>query len=524
MRFLSVNENAFLIELDALETTIAVYQSLNQANHPYIQELIPAARTVLVYFDPIWIDKLSLIKWIRSQKIELKRFNSTKEIVIGVHYDGCDLAEIADHLGLTTQQLIRKHTESCWQVAFIGFAPGFAYLMSHDQPFGSVPRRSSPRKKVTAGSVGLAGEYSGIYPKESPGGWQLIGRTDEIMWDIHRENPALLLPSDQVIFKDISRNPTQTSVSTTLVHSNLATHKPVLFEVLNTGLQVLVQDQGRHHVASLGVGRAGALDQSSFAEANLIVGNPKHAAVLEILNGGLKLKVIQPSVIAVTGALSELWITYKETGKRQASLCQPIALDEGDEIYLTQPKEGLRNYLAVQGGIYAEQVLGSVSYDSLAELGTSPIQVGDQIYSAQLKTYPVELNHFVRTKPKVGDEIIIDVCLGPRTDWFSTDSLELFFNQRWQVSAESNRIGLRLSGEKPLVREIDKELPSEGCCTGAIQVPPNGQPVLFMNDHPITGGYPVISSVAAYHLDLIAQIPTGCLIKFRQISDFMDLK
>jgi hypothetical protein len=160
------------------------------------------------------------------------------------------------------------------------------------------------------------------------------------MWDIHRENPALLLPSDQVIFKDISRNPTQTSVSTTLVHSNLATYKPALFEVLNTGLQVLVQDQGRHHVASLGVGRAGALDQSSFVEANLIVGNPKHAAVLEILNGGLKLKIIQPSVIAVTGALSELWITYKETGKRQASLCQPIALDEGDEIYLTQPKEG----------------------------------------------------------------------------------------------------------------------------------------------------------------------------------------
>ncbi|MFM7811199.1 MAG: allophanate hydrolase, partial [Acinetobacter junii] len=149
---------------------------------------------------------------------------------------------------------------------------------------------------------------------------------------------------------------------------------------------------------------------------------------------------------------------------------------------------------------------------------------GDQIYSAQLKTYPVELNHFVQTKPKVGDEIIIDVYLGPRTDWFSTDSLELFFNQRWQVSAESNRIGLRLSGEKPLVREIDKELPSEGCCTGAIQVPPNGQPVLFMNDHPITGGYPVIASVAAYHLDLIAQIPTGCFIQFRQISDFMDLK
>jgi allophanate hydrolase subunit 2 len=116
------------------------------------------------------------------------------------------------------------------------------------------------------------------------------------------------------------------------------------------------------------------------------------------------------------------------------------------------------------------------------------------------------------------------MCLGPRTDWFSKDSLKLFFNQRWQISAESNRIGLRLSGEKPLVREIDKELPSEGCCTGAIQVPPNGQPVLFMNDHPITGGYPVIASVAAYHLDLIAQIPTGCLIKFRQISDFMDLK
>ncbi|RLZ08204.1 5-oxoprolinase/urea amidolyase family protein [Acinetobacter sp. 2JN-4] len=524
MRFLSVNLNCFLIELSSLEETVALYHCLKRTAHPDIQELIPAARTILVYFDPIFIDEKNLIQWISAQKLEQNLLDMGKEVVINVCYDGADLAHVAEYLGIDVDEVIHKHTHSCWQVAFIGFAPGFAYLISPDHPFGSIPRLVSPRKKIASGSVGLASEYSGIYPKESPGGWQLIGRTEQTMWDVYREQAALLLPSDQVVFKDISKHPTQVTVPCTKLFPRQRLENPIVFTVLNVGLQVLVQDEGRKNVAQLGVGQAGAMDRSAFHCANACVGNPKNAAALEIYNGGLRLKVMKETVIAVTGAETELWVTYANGYTVKQPLYQPIALDEGDEIYLTKAQAGIRNYVAVRGGIAVEQVLNSVSYDSLAELGTMPVKAGDEIRSAQLKTECVDLDQSANALPKVGDQVVVDIVLGPRMDWFTPESMDLLLDQSWLVTADSNRIGLRLVGDKPLQRQIKQELPSEGCCTGAIQIPPNGQPVLFMNDHPITGGYPVIAAVAPYHLDLIAQVAAGCYIQFRKISDFMDIK
>ncbi|MCH7337230.1 urea amidolyase family protein [Acinetobacter sp. NIPH 2699] len=525
MRFLSVNLNCFLVEFSSLEETIAAYHFLQQTQYPYIQELIPAARTILVHFDVLFIDAKTLISWISSQKIDQYAANTSKEVTINVCYDGVDLVYVAEYLGIGVDEVIHKHTHSRWQVAFIGFAPGFAYLVSPDHPFGSIPRLASPRKKITSGSVGLAGEYSGIYPKDSPGGWQLIGHTDQAMWDVYREQAALLLPSDQVIFKDISKHPTQVAVPSTRSISTQAQQNPVVLTVKNVGLQVLVQDEGRKNVAQLGVGHAGAMDRGAFYGANACVGNPKNAAVLEILNGGLHLKVMKETVIAVTGADAELWVTYANAYKVKQLLYQPIALDQGDEIYISSPQAGIRNYLAIRGGVAVEHVLNSASYDSLAELGAAPIRVRDEIHSAQLKTQPVDLNQLpVSPLPKVGDQIVVDIMLGPRVDWFTPDSIDLLLGQRWLVTADSNRIGLRLAGDKSLQRQINQELPSEGCCTGAIQIPPSGQPVLFMNDHPITGGYPVIAAVTPYHLDLIAQIAAGCYIQFRKISDFMGIK
>lgn len=523
MRFLSVNLDCVLIEFPSLEETIATYYFLQHSQHPYIQEMIPAARTILVYFDCLCIDVKKLIQWISAQKIKQDFFNTGKEVVLQVDYQGADLTHVAEYLGISVDEVIYKHTHSHWQVAFIGFAPGFAYLVCPDHPFTSIPRLASPRKKIRAGSVGLAGEYSGVYPKDSPGGWQLIGQTDEKMWDIHRAQPALLLPSDQVIFKDVRNHPTQISVPNKPVSIPKRNEKSAVFEVKNVGLQVLVQDDGRKNMSKLGIGRAGAMDDRAFKSANLIVGNPSDAAVFEILNGGLRLKVLQSTVIAVTGAAAALWITYANSNKVQESLYQPIALDAGDEIYISPPQAGLRNYLAIRGGFAVERVLESASYDVLAELGPLPIKVGDQIYADQLKTQAVNLDQSAITLPSKGETVVVDVILGPRADWFNPQSVDLLFSQAWLVTTESNRIGLRLLGEQPLQRQINQELPSEGCCTGAIQVPANGQPVLFMNDHPLTGGYPVIAAVAPYHLGLIAQLEAGCFIQFRKISDFMDI-
>jgi allophanate hydrolase len=137
---------------------------------------------------------------------------NTQEVIIPIRYDGEDLAQVAELQGLSIADLILKHHQITWDVAFIGFAPGFAYMSSLDQPFTDIPRLKTPRKKIPSGSLGLAGQYSGIYPKDSPGGWQLIGTTSEKMWDLERQNPALLRPGMRVHFEDVTHHPVSVDV------------------------------------------------------------------------------------------------------------------------------------------------------------------------------------------------------------------------------------------------------------------------------------------------------------------------
>lgn len=299
MRFLSVNLDSFLIELNSLEETLALYRQLQQLGHPDIREMIPAAQTILVYFDRWKIQAKFLMDWIAQQPVHDQTLDVGRERVVDVCYDGEDLAPLADQLGWSVTELIQRHTQSHWQVAFIGFAPGFAYLVSPEQQFQNIPRLSSPRKKVPVGSVALANDYTGIYPKDSPGGWQLIGRTTSRMWDELRDPPALLLPSDRVVFRDVTRQPTQVFLNESIAPKTVQTHQVcaenAVLKVLKVGLQTLIQDQGRDQVAKLGVGQAGAMDQTALTSANALVGNTKTAAALEILNGGFSAEVLQPT-------------------------------------------------------------------------------------------------------------------------------------------------------------------------------------------------------------------------------------
>jgi len=170
-------------------------------------------------------------------------------------------------------------------------------------------------------------------------------------------------------------------------------------------------------------------------------------------------------------------------------------------------------------------VLASAAFDTLAQVGPAPLRAGDRIgLDPQARTGSVALSATRRALPAPGETVTLDIIAGPRTDWFDDSAQRLLTTQVWQVTAQSNRIGLRLAGERALTRSRQQELPSEGTCAGAIQVPASGQPVLFLNDHPLTGGYPVIAAVAPHHLDLAGQIPPGCGIRFNPISPFIDLQ
>ena len=528
MRFLPVRDDAVLIELDDLDSTLALFDSLSSDPIPGTGELIPGARTLLVFYRPSAVTPAAIARAARSRDLGSRVAGEGNLIEIPVRYDGEDLAEVAALLGVTAAEVVAMHTGQDYAVGFTGFAPGFAYLTG-GHPALNVPRRTSPRTRIPAGSVALAGTFSGVYPRESPGGWQLIGTTESLMWDLGRERAALMLPGDRVRFVDVSGRTGSTADAATGVTASPATGSTTAadaapahaLEVINPGMLTLLQDLGRPGYAGMGVSSSGALDPVSLRQANRLVGNPTGTAGLELTFGGLRLRAHGEQVLALTGAPVPLTISGP-AGRRPASSGHAFALAAGEELTVGVPTSGLRSYLAVRGGFDLAPVLGSLSTDVLAGLGPAPITAGAVLpVGSPARGLPVVTLPGPPADPLDTTEVVLDVVLGPRTDWFSADAVDVLTGQSWLVSSHSNRVGLRLEGDS-LTRVVDAELPSEGTVSGAIQIPPNGQPVLFLADHPLTGGYPVIGAVATHHLPLAGQLPPGARIRFNPLGPFTE--
>jgi biotin-dependent carboxylase-like uncharacterized protein len=278
--------------------------------------------------------------------------------------------------------------------------------------------------------------------------------------------------------------------------------------VTATGPQALIQDLGRPGSAHLGVPPSGALDAPSLTLANRLVGNAENAACLELLMGGFEARAETSCTIAVTGPAVEV-----SKNARLVDSHRPIHLGPGDTIKIGAPQRGLRCYLAVSGGIQAEKELGSRSTDLLSGIGPAPVEEGDVL---ELGTPGVPTAEDVIPPVQIPDELVVPIFLGPRDDWFP-DPRKQLTEGRWTISDRSNRVGARLDGTA-LERQEEGELASEGMITGAVQVPPNGLPVVFLNDHPTTGGYPVIGVVPGSHLPHIAQARPGVRVRFRPVD------
>lgn len=535
MRFLPVNPRALLVELDDLEQTLALLASLQRAPIAGIDEIVPAARTLLLHLQPGEPDVAALAHALAQRDISGPVEQDGPRVEIPVRYDGEDLAEVAALLGISVAELIARHTGQDYTVAFCGFAPGFAYL-SGGHPSLQVPRRATPRTRVPAGSVALAGTFAAVYPDATPGGWQLLGTTALPMWDLARDPPALLQPGMRVRFVDETTKsiaggayPTRASGQKTLKDPAGATPpddgRPALI-VQASGLQTLVQDAGRPGLAAQGVSAAGALDQGAMRRANRLVGNASNQPVLEALAGGLQLTSQGDTVLAVTGAMGALTLRRADGRTWPVERNQALALAAGDTLMLGEPATGLRSYVAVRGGFAIAPVLGSASRDTLAKIGPPALTVGQRLPVGDTRacTAVTAPDLAPPPLPKAGDTVTLDITLGPRTDWFTPEAVARLAAQRWQLTQQADRVGLRLQGEVPLTRAQTQELPSEGTVTGAIQVPASGQPVLFLADHPLTGGYPVIGCVAPWQLDLAGQIPPGAWIQFRPLAPFAEIE
>lgn len=538
MRFLSVSLDAVLVELDDLDQTLALMASLQAEPIHGVTELVPAARTLLLSFDPMALPLRRLLAQLGRRRLDQPVQRPTQRIEIPVDYQGEDLDEVAELLGLSREELIRCHTGSDYLVAFTGFAPGFAYLSGGD-PRLDVPRRRSPRTRIPAGAVALAGRFSGVYPQASPGGWQIIGVTRTPMWDLARPVPALLQPGFRVRFVDVSGRAggmarsalmsatsaevsAETSAASPASGADASIAVTPALEVLATGLQALFQDLGRPGQARQGVSTSGAMDRGALRLANRLVGNPAEWPVLEITTGGFRCRSRGDTVVAVTGA--ELPLTLCDAAGRcwPVATHQALALADGDTLSLGAPLAGVRSCLAVRGGFEVAPVLGSAATDTLAQVGPPALQPGQllavrPLAGAAIVSLPQPPDEPL---PRSGQVVELDVVLGPRTDWFTPEAQALLTRQLWTVTPQSNRVGLRLQGDTPLARSQPAELPSEGTVLGAIQVPASGQPVLFLADHPLTGGYPVIGAVAPHHLDRAGQIPVGAQLRFKPIQAF----
>ncbi|MGM7776491.1 5-oxoprolinase/urea amidolyase family protein [Arthrobacter sp. KNU-44] len=508
---------ALLVELSDLPSVLAFHSSLLAEPLPGQLDAVAAAATVLLKFGT-HAEALAARTAVGHVDLGTVPRDSSRDVTIEVVYDGEDLAEVGILTGLGRDGVVAAHTGQLWTAAFGGFAPGFTYLLGENHTL-DVPRRSSPRTAVPAGSVALGGTFSAVYPRQSPGGWQLIGRTTAVLWDLGRESPALVRPGDTVRYVAVREAVALTPTG----HAVREVTGPALV-VDSPGLQSLVQDLGRPGLGDLGVSAAGAADQQSMRQANRLVGNEPGAAVVETVLGGLSVRAVGDQVIAVAGAVVPLETRDASgTPARRAAMCAPFVLLDGETLSLGEPTLGARSYLAVRGGIDVHPVLGSRSSDSMSGIGPSPLSAGTRLPVGKAPMFQMVGAPEESTLRLGKGSAELRITLGPRDDWFDSRALETLTGEDWITTEQSNRIGVRLrpGSNRALERNPDRgagELPSEGAVAGALQVPPSGHPVLFLADHPVTGGYPVIAVVVPEDLPTAAQLPPGHSVRFRIVD------
>ena len=492
MRILPNGESAFLVELADIDEVLAAYSQV--AGVPGVVEVVPAARTLLVTTLPGDRDRVQAavagLHWDGSQAPA-----SAGRVEIPVVYDGEDLAEVARLTGLAVVDVVAAHTGRSWRVAFGGFAPGFAYLVGGDERL-VVPRRDSPRTRVPAGSVALAGEFSGVYPVASPGGWQLIGRTNVTLFDPLAAEPALLKPGAEVRFRAVDTLP-----AVAVPRRLDATPSRRELIVVQTRFPILIQDRGRPGHAATGVGRAGAVDLEAYELGARLVGHGRGEAALELTLGDAAFESTATLTFALTGAPAPARVVA-EGGERAVSHATIETLAPGERLEIGTATAGLRTYLSVRGGVDVPPLLGSRSRDTLAGLGPEPLTAGAQVAVGSARPGWIPPADWAPQPPPRSD-VELQFSDGPRADW--VDSLD---GTEWTVGSELDRIGVRLTGD-PVQRRVAGELPSEGVVRGAIQVPPSGLPVLFLADHPLTGGYPVAGVLTPASVSLAAQLRPG---------------
>lgn len=499
------------IDLELCARLAGVARAVRARSMAGVRDVVSTYRTVVVSFDPLATDVERLAALLRESSAAAPVVGGAMHEVPASYggADGPDLDEVAAFARCSPDEVIDRHTSRTYRVCMLGFLPGFAYLGSVEDRIAA-PRRATPRVRVPAGSVGIAGQQTGIYPMESPGGWQIIGRAGVSLFDPHRTPVSLFSAGDEVRFVPVSPDAMPSRKEPPAPGGPAAVAGgPRTVTVLRPGLLTTIQDSGRWGHQAAGVPVAGPMDQVAHRLANLLVGNPAAAATIEVTVLGPELRMEQATDIALAGA---------DLGARLDDVDLPVNVcvtcGPGSVLRFGERRSGVRSYVAFGGGVLVPPLLGSRSTHVRSGLGGvdgRALRAGDRL--------PLGQSGGVRRRPPDSwpmppvDGARLRMVRGPH-DHLVPSALEALLRTRYTVSSEADRMGYRLTGSTHSGSVGAGDMLSDVAFTGGVQITPSGAPILLMTDRPTTGGYPQVGVVITADLPLAAQLTTGNWVEF----------
>ena len=528
-RFLPAGDRALVVEYgDAIDPDInarvrALAAVIDRDAPAGLVETVPTYRSLMIHYDPSVLPADVLEPLVRDADARWSSVALPAPRVVEVPTvyggeSGPDLDEVAARAGLRTDEVVAIHAGTDYLVYMMGFMPGFPYLGGMS-PRIATPRLGTPRTIVPAGSVGIAGAQTGIYPTESPGGWRLIGRTMVTLFDVQRTPPAMIDAGDYVRFVPIEpRDAAMASLQATgePTGAESPADAPGL-TVLDGGMLTTVQDLGRTGVQRYGVPVAGAMDPWALRAANLLVGNPDALAGLEATLAGPTIQFDIDAVIAVTGA-----DLRPEVDGRPMAMWQAHRVRAGGVLGFAGARSGLRAYIAVAGGVDVPVVLGSRSTFTRSGIGGHlgrALRAGDHLpigaCSPQVSRTTGRLPP--GAWPARGPIHHLRVVMGPQDDAFTPEGIATFLAESYTVTPHSDRVGCRLAGPR-VAHRSGADIVSDGTAFGAVQVTGDGVPIILMADRGTTGGYTKIATVISADLGVAAQAAPGETVRFVRVD------
>lgn len=514
-RVLAVGDRAVTVQLGPSldEETVgrvrALDQRLRESPLAGALETVPTYASLMVIYDPRVVPYPQLRDRLLGLAQDLPSSNAPGRLIeIPALYDGEDLEETAASCRLTRDAVIELHSGRDYSVLMLGFSPGFAYMGFVDERL-RLPRRKTPRTRVPAGSVAIAGPQTGIYPRTLPGGWNLLGRTTTPLFDpaaAATVGPSRLMPGDRVRFVPVpALEPAP--------RPEKAAYSGRGVVVIEPGILTTIQDGGRPGLRRVAVPLTGFADPASARVANACVGNPPDAPVIEICGPGLKLRFDKTAFVAISGATVAADLERADLDPARMPMPMNVAVRAraSNALTIRNIEDGVRAYVAISG-LGAPRLLGSASVD-LGSQFLRPLEAGDG-----LDLDPSDPDKVLRDPLAAAPRAAtVRVILGPQLEHFDAAGIEAFLSASWRTGLDSDRVGARLDGPR-LTHAGPSEIVSDGMVPGCIQVPPDGRPIVMLSDCPTTGGYPKIACVVSDDLGLVAQaIPGKSEIRFTAI-------